>query len=428
MATWPTSVATDAILYIAVNLTQSTLAGTINSIVTTITLASTTGFPTAGAVTIDNEVIFYTGISGADLTGCTRGSDGTTAASHASGVPVGATVVAAHHNLLKNEIIALESSLNFATSLAVVTNGSGRLVVSAVTATELGYLSGVTSAIQTQLGTKAPLASPTFTGTVTIPTPFTLGAVSVTATGTELNYVAGVTSAIQTQLNTKATDSLVVHLAGTESITGSKTFTSPILAPVGSSGAPGITFAGTNMQDNGMYLTGSSPTESLGFACRGVAIMASNSAQVSIDVTLNAKGTSTNDSAATGYYGEVVESAVTNVASGTTGVWADMTSISLTAGDWLVDALVVYAQTSAGTLSENTSGISSTSGNSNTGLVLGNTLVENPPTSVNYNSSGTISAKHIQLAGTTTYYLKHRYDFSSGAYASYGRITAHRIR
>ena len=43
-----------------------------------------------------------------------------------------------------------------------------------------------------------------FTGTVTIPTPFTLGAVSVTATGTELNYVAGVTSAIQTQLGTKA--------------------------------------------------------------------------------------------------------------------------------------------------------------------------------------------------------------------------------
>jgi len=55
----------------------------------------------------------------------------------------------------------------------------------------------------TDLGLKANLASPTFTGTVTIPTPFTLGAVSVTPTGTELNYVDGVTSAIQTQLNTK---------------------------------------------------------------------------------------------------------------------------------------------------------------------------------------------------------------------------------
>ena len=35
--------------------------------------------------------------------------------------------------------------------------------------TELNYVDGVTSAIQTQIDTKAPLASPTFTGTVTIP-------------------------------------------------------------------------------------------------------------------------------------------------------------------------------------------------------------------------------------------------------------------
>jgi hypothetical protein len=37
------------------------------------------------------------------------------------------------------------------------------------TATELNYVDGVTSAIQTQLNDKAPLASPTFTGTVTLP-------------------------------------------------------------------------------------------------------------------------------------------------------------------------------------------------------------------------------------------------------------------
>lgn len=38
-----------------------------------------------------------------------------------------------------------------------------------VSAAELAYLDGVTSAIQTQLNAKAPIASPTFTGTVTIP-------------------------------------------------------------------------------------------------------------------------------------------------------------------------------------------------------------------------------------------------------------------
>ena len=52
-------------------------------------------------------------------------------------------------------------------SRAVVSDGSGKVAVSAVTSTEIGYLDGVSSAIQTQLNTKAPLASPTFSGVVT---------------------------------------------------------------------------------------------------------------------------------------------------------------------------------------------------------------------------------------------------------------------
>ena len=79
----------------------------------------------------------------------------------------------------------------------VGTDGSKNLVSLAVATypslTELTYLKGVTSSIQTQLGTKAPTASPTFTGTVTIPTPFTLGAISVTSTGTQLNYLSSAT-------------------------------------------------------------------------------------------------------------------------------------------------------------------------------------------------------------------------------------------
>lgn len=45
-----------------------------------------------------------------------------------------------------------------------------------------------------ELRLKANIASPTFTGTVTMPTPFTLGATSVTASGAELNLLDGVTS------------------------------------------------------------------------------------------------------------------------------------------------------------------------------------------------------------------------------------------
>lgn len=45
---------------------------------------------------------------------------------------------------------------NLATNRALVSNSSGKVAVSAVTSTELGYLDGVTSAIQTQLNDKVP--------------------------------------------------------------------------------------------------------------------------------------------------------------------------------------------------------------------------------------------------------------------------------
>lgn len=87
------------------------------------------------------------------------------------------------------------------------------------------------NAVYDQMELKSPIASPTFTGTVTIPTPFTLGAVSVTPTGTELNFVDGVTSAIQTQLDAKAADSVVVKLTGDQTVAGVKTFSSDPLIP-----------------------------------------------------------------------------------------------------------------------------------------------------------------------------------------------------
>lgn len=54
------------------------------------------------------------------------------------------------------------------------------LVVGNVSNTELGYLDGVTSAIQTQLNAKANSASPTLTGTVTVPSTITSGSAVIT--------------------------------------------------------------------------------------------------------------------------------------------------------------------------------------------------------------------------------------------------------
>jgi len=112
---------------------------------------------------------------------------------------------------------------------AIQTQLNGKqATVANVSDVEIGYLDGVTSAIQTQMDAKAPLASPTFTGTVTLPSgtvtstmildgtianadinaaaaiDWTKLGISSTVSSTEIGYVDGVTSAIQTQLDAKA--------------------------------------------------------------------------------------------------------------------------------------------------------------------------------------------------------------------------------
>lgn len=65
---------------------------------------------------------------------------------------------------------------------------------------DVGVFNGNSDILDTQISSKAPLASPTFTGTVVLPSTTSIGNV----TSTELGYVDGVTSSIQTQLNSKA--------------------------------------------------------------------------------------------------------------------------------------------------------------------------------------------------------------------------------
>ncbi|MBI2571709.1 MAG: hypothetical protein HYV63_32265, partial [Candidatus Schekmanbacteria bacterium] len=100
---------------------------------------------------------------------------------------------------------------------AVTTDGTGKIAVSGtVSDTELGYLDGVTSAIQGQLDAKQA----TITGSATTIDTETLAvssavttdgtgkiAVSGTVSDTELGYLDGVTSAIQGQLDTHTADS-----------------------------------------------------------------------------------------------------------------------------------------------------------------------------------------------------------------------------
>ncbi len=75
--------------------------------------------------------------------------------------------------------------------------------IGAVSNEEIQYLNGVNSAIQTQIDLKSPSLSPTFTGTVVLPSTTSIGDID----GTEIGYLNGVTSNIQTQLDAKLSSS-----------------------------------------------------------------------------------------------------------------------------------------------------------------------------------------------------------------------------
>jgi hypothetical protein len=64
------------------------LNGAIDNVVTTITVVSTSAFPTSGRIDIGTELITYTGKTPTTFTGCVRGANGSTAASHLTGVTV----------------------------------------------------------------------------------------------------------------------------------------------------------------------------------------------------------------------------------------------------------------------------------------------------------------------------------------------------
>ncbi len=142
-------------------------------------------------------------------------------------------------------------------------------------------------------------------------------------------------------------------------------------------------------------------------------------------------GTNTNDSAAAGKVGEYVESVFANVANGTTGTFIDATSIALTAGDWDISLNILLSLNTASTLTTWYVGISTTSGNSTTGLVNGsNYMSVLPPFTGAANNDGrSIAAWRQSLsAGSTTIYAKAQVTFTGGTWGWYGRLSARRMR
>jgi hypothetical protein len=140
------------------------------------------------------------------------------------------------------------------------------------------------------------------------------------------------------------------------------------------------------------------------------------------------KGTTTNDSAASGIVGERVSSTVNATNAPTSNTWGDLTSISLTAGDWDVSLWGAGVINGAVITSGPESGISSTSGNSATGLTTGDNRSQALPPTTLGDSPFAIPNYRVSLSATTTYYFKMKISYSSGTPQFYGRISARRVR
>lgn len=139
-------------------------------------------------------------------------------------------------------------------------------------------------------------------------------------------------------------------------------------------------------------------------------------------------GTTTNDNATAGRVGEYVVSAVGPVNFPATSVYGDLTSISLTAGDWDVDGTLMM---NGGTVNQSLSvGISTTSGNSTTGLSNGDNWVNTGVTETAgaTNAFYSIPSVRFSLAVTTTVYLKYAATYTGTTPAAFGRLSARRIR
>lgn len=188
------------------------------------------------------------------LVGMTASTSDLNAITGLSGTTVTTTQLAFLSGLTQNvqaalsalpNLAGLSASVNDLNTLSGIFSGSGAYPAQ-ISATEISYLNGVSSNIQTQLDNKR-----------TVGVPIGIAEISGAAiTTTELNYLQGATSNIQAQINSIS--------AGAITPAGG-TFTGSIYIPAGSAAAPGLGFAAPS-QTTGLYKFGAS---GIGFAVSG---------------------------------------------------------------------------------------------------------------------------------------------------------------
>ena len=211
----------------AVNLGTDTAGSFVQSLVagTGITLTNNSGENTTPTIAIGQSVGTGDSPTFVNVTAALTGN-----ASTATTLQTSRNIAGQSFNGSANISIA-------PTDLTGVTSSAAELNIldgATLSTTELNFVDGVSSAIQTQLNTKAPTASPTFTGTVTVPTPTgntdasTKAYVDSTASTTATNASTALTNheADTTNIHGIVDTSILVTTTGSQTLTN-KTITSP---------------------------------------------------------------------------------------------------------------------------------------------------------------------------------------------------------
>lgn len=138
-------------------------------------------------------------------------------------------------------------------------------------------------------------------------------------------------------------------------------------------------------------------------------------------------GTATNDTPAAGYIGEPMSASVASgsAISLTTDTSANLTSLSLTAGDWIVQGWAWFNFGGGGSTTVQGAWISTTSATRPTPPTDGQT--QTCFTAFGADISVVTGQKSLRLASTTTVYLGVRSTFAGMTCGAYGLMTARRM-
>lgn len=217
---------------------------------------------------------------------------GVTASAAELNILDGATLSVAELNILDGvtssaaELNILDGATLSVTELNVLDG-----IPATLTAAEIGHLDGVTSNIQDQIDTKAPLASPTFTGTVTLPVGLTgviradSGVVSVDSDVTDIVAAASTSTAGKIEIAiasevTTGTDA--TRAVSPDALAGSdygkrfisiKVFDDATAATTGDGKVKfqlPVEFNGWNLVDVEAYVTGASSSGALTIQVRNI--------------------------------------------------------------------------------------------------------------------------------------------------------------